>query len=142
MREGGIPLSTISAELLSLETVPEQLDYIRENFTMLLQHQNFITCLSKLNKNMEEEKAVMQLVVGTEQRQVLVLDPSGMVVKKQVTLKAGVPSFIQCQGLFDVEYKIFVACRDGQVVVIRNGEVTDQVFRIEGRPLGMLLFEK
>jgi len=66
-----------------------------------------------------------------------------MVVKKQITLKAGVtPAFIQCQGLFDVEYKIFVACRDGQVIVIRNGEVTDQVFRIEGRPLGMLLFEK
>lgn len=66
MREGGIQLSTISAELLSLESIPEQLNYIRENFTMLIQHQNFISCIGKLNKNLDEEKVVSMLVVGTE----------------------------------------------------------------------------
>lgn len=73
---------------------------------------------------MEEEKAINMLVVGTEQRAVLILDHSGMTVKKHIPLKS-IATFIQCRGLFDVEYNIYVACRDGKIFVIRNGEVTD-----------------
>ena len=45
-------------------------------------------------------------------------------------------------GQFDVDYKLFVACRDGKIYVIRNGEVTEQVFSIESKPVGLIIFEK
>ncbi len=42
-----------------------------------------------------------------------------------------------------MDYKLYIACRDGKVYVIKNNEVmTDQVFSIESKPVGLLLFEK
>lgn len=81
------------------------------------------------------------LVVGTEQRNLFILDQSGMAIKKQINLKS-VPAFIQCSGQYDVDYRIYVACRDGKVYVIKQGEVTEQVFSIDSKPVGLLLFEK
>lgn len=37
---------------------------------------------------------------------------------------------------------MFVACRDGKIYVIRNGELTDQIFSIESKPVGLIIFEK
>jgi Bardet-Biedl syndrome 1 protein len=42
-----------------------------------------------------------------------------------------------------VDHRIYVACRDGKVYVIKNGEIMpDPVFSIESKPVGLLLFEK
>ena len=35
-----------------------------------------------------------------------------------------------------------MACRDGKVYVIKNGEISDSVFAIESKPVGIVLFEK
>jgi Bardet-Biedl syndrome 1 protein len=59
----------------------------------------------------------------------------------QLQMKS-VPSFIETQGQLDVDYKIYVACRDGKIYVIRNGDVTDQIFSIESKPIGLVLFDK
>ena len=77
-------------------------------------HKNFISCLGKINKNIDEEKSVQMLLVGTEHNQLIVLEPNGTKVKKEFTLKS-VPVFILADGLWDIEYRIFVACRDGRV---------------------------
>jgi Bardet-Biedl syndrome 1 protein len=43
----------------------------------------------------------------------------------------------------DVDYRIYVACRDGRVYLIRNGEVVPEfVYTIESKPVGMLIFDK
>lgn len=60
----------------------EQMEFSRQNQSQVLQHQNFISCMAKINKNMDEDKAVSMLVLGTEQKQVIILDHSGMSVKK------------------------------------------------------------
>lgn len=119
----------------------EQMEFSRQNQSQVLQHQNFISCMAKINKNMDEDKAVSMLVLGTEQKQVIVLDHSGMSVKKQLLLKS-VPCFLVCSGQYDVESRIFASCRDGKVYVIKNMEVTDQVFSIECKPIGLVLLEK
>ena len=41
-------------------------------------------------------------------------------------------------GLYDVEYRIVVACRDGNVYTIKNGEVTGNVIQLEAQPSGLL----
>jgi Ciliary BBSome complex subunit 1 len=94
LRESGVQLSSISSELLSLETLPEQLQFARSNYTQLIQHQNYITCLSKVNKSLDEEKTVQLLIVGTESKDLYVLDNSGMAIKKKITGLKSVPCFI------------------------------------------------
>ena len=61
-----------------------------------------------MQKSLDEEKGVQMLVVGTENKDLIILDHTGTAVKKQIQLKS-VPVFIDCTGQFDVEYRIFVA---------------------------------
>lgn len=53
--------------------------------------------MSKLNKSLDEDKAVTMLVLGTEQRNVFILDQTGMSIKKTMLLKS-VPTFIETTG--------------------------------------------
>lgn len=65
-----------------------------------------------------------------------------MGVKKTVKV-ASVPVFLDSQGQYDVEYKLYCGCRDGKIYIIRAGEVaTDIVYSIESKPLGMVRLEK
>lgn len=81
------------------------------------------------------------LVVGTENKELLLLDHSGNSIKKSISLKS-VPVFIDCVGQFDVEYRIYVACRDGKILFIKNGVVQDLIYKIESKPIGFIRFDK
>ena len=78
--------------------------------------------MSKINKSLDEEKTVQQLVVGTEHSQLIFLESNGQKVAMEVQLKS-VPVFINVTGQLTVDYRIFVACRDGRVYQIRDGKV-------------------
>ena len=58
------------------------------------------------------------LVIGTENRRVLVLDPPGNTILANVKLP-GVPVNLGITGLHDVDYRIVVACRDGKIYTIK-----------------------
>ena len=60
------------------------------------------------------------LVVGTENKDIFILERTGISIKKGFQLKS-VPVQIDCSGQFDVDYKILVACRDGKVYIIKSG---------------------
>ncbi len=62
------------------------------------------------------------LVIGTENRDIVIMDQMGMSIKKSMQLKS-VPVMFECSGQYDVEYRIYAACRDGRVYLIRNGMV-------------------
>lgn len=81
------------------------------------------------------------MIVGTENRQVLILDPSGSVVKVQITLPS-VPVFLCTSGLFDVEYRLTIACRNGSIYTIRNGEISGIVVDLGSLPCALCKFEK
>ena len=66
------------------------------------------------------------LVVCTEQAQILFIAPSGNEVKLTVKLEA-VPVSIICEGQFDVEYKCFVACRNGAIYTVSKGQVESMI---------------
>jgi len=57
LREQGIQISCISNELISIEDMDLQRDYIMKKRNMPLEHHNYITCLGRLNKQLDEEKA-------------------------------------------------------------------------------------
>jgi Bardet-Biedl syndrome 1 protein len=82
------------------------------------------------------------MIVGTENREVLILEKSGMSVAKTLKLE-GIPVFLATTGAFEVEYKIYVACRNGYTYCIKNGKVSSSFnIHIESRPLGLIKLDK
>lgn len=65
-----------------------------------------------------------------------------MAISKQVKLKS-VPVFMATQGCFEVDYKIFVACRNGCTYQIKNGNVSNSFkVHIESKPTGLVKLDK
>ena len=61
MREQGVKVSLLTRELLSYEDLQPQMEYFMQNShraTGDFLHTNYITCLGKINKAVDEEKTV------------------------------------------------------------------------------------
>lgn len=97
--------------------------------------------MGKINKALDEEKTVQMLLLGTEHSQLIILEANGQKIKHEVALKS-VPVFILGDGQFDVDYRIFIACRDGRVYIYRQGRVSEHEIAIESKPVGLVKFEK
>ena len=103
-----------------------------------LKRQTVITCMGTMKKSMADDDAVSCLVIGTESKDVYVLDPEAFTVLAKMSLPS-VPSFMSVTGLFDVEFRIVVACRDGKVYTLKRGsksakaciELTSQAVALE-----------
>lgn len=124
-REGGTALSGRSLDLLIQETPERRRSYVREHKDSPIGSQtSSITCMELLRKDSEAADAVSVLVVGTEDSHVYFLppDPSDCQVLCKVRLPSP-PVMLNVGGLFDVEWRVVVACRDGKVYSIRNDEV-------------------
>jgi Bardet-Biedl syndrome 1 protein len=50
--------------------------------------------MSKVNKGLEEEKAVQMLILGTESKDIFILESNGIAIKKKITGLKSVPCFI------------------------------------------------
>ncbi|XP_069683842.1 BBSome complex member BBS1 [Periplaneta americana] len=93
-----------------------------------IKKQSVITCITTLKKSMTEEDAASCLVVGTENSDMLILDPEAFTILENMNLggqgnpiSAGVPVHVGATGLYDVEFRLIVASRDGCVYLIRRG---------------------
>lgn len=64
-----------------------------------------------------------------------------MAIKKSFKLRS-VPVFIEITGQYDIEYKIYVACRDGKIYFFKNGVLQELEYRIDSKPVGMIKLEK
>jgi Bardet-Biedl syndrome 1 protein len=64
-----------------------------------------------------------------------------MGIKKTLPLKS-VPVLIDTHGQYDVEYRIYVACRDGKIYFFKNGVIQDFQYSIESKPVGMVRLDK
>lgn len=144
-RENGIVLSSLSIDFLALEDPEMQESFIKrikaDGNNPLRNQQTSITCMEVLKQNMDEPTAVSMLVLGTENRMVYILDSSALSIATKVELEA-VPMFMSILGLYDVEYRITVACRDGNIYTIKNGQVLSTVIELETQPVGLVRFDK
>jgi Bardet-Biedl syndrome 1 protein len=136
-RDNGSQLSGRSMDLLQLNTEEEQNDFVTSCKNAPLTQQTVITCMGTLKKNMEDEDAVSSLVIGTESKKVLILSANGSQILHSCTLK-GVPVHIAITGLLDVDYRIVIACRNGNVYTIKNGEVAGNVIELETQICGLV----
>eukprot|EP00357_Protocruzia_adherens_P031936 CAMPEP_0114996454 /NCGR_PEP_ID=MMETSP0216-20121206/14318_1 /TAXON_ID=223996 /ORGANISM="Protocruzia adherens, Strain Boccale" /LENGTH=587 /DNA_ID=CAMNT_0002360657 /DNA_START=155 /DNA_END=1918 /DNA_ORIENTATION=+ len=140
LREGGVTLSNRSCELLSYDNPDLQsafADSVKN--TENIQYST-VTCMEVIKKSADDEKAVSMLVVGVENKQIVVLDTKGAPIIATIELQ-GIPVFMATSGLYSVSYRIVVACRDGKIYTIRNGEVLATVIELESYPAGLVRYD-
>lgn len=141
LRESGTALSNHSIDFLAMEDVEQQANFAKDAKDTILQQHTAITCMEVLKQNMEDATAVSMLVLGTENRQVVILDSAAMNPAMKVELDA-TPTFMSVLGLYDVEYRITVACRNGNIYTIKNGLVMSVTIELETQPVGLVRFDK
>ena len=66
LRERGVPVSSLTSELISFENLEPQMEFFAKKKNAVHVHKNYITCMSKINKSLDEEKTIQLLLVGTE----------------------------------------------------------------------------
>lgn len=118
-----VPLTPRSLQFLLLETVDEQMDFILRHKSLSLKRQTVITCLTTLKKSVPEDDAISCVVVATESTELYILDSEAFSIL-QKNILPDIPAFINTSGLFDVDFRIFVACRNGKVYIVKKGQET------------------
>ena len=79
-----------------------------------------VTCIATLKKSHSEDDAISCLVLGTESQNLFILDPEAFTILCSVQL-VSVPVCLSVTGLYDVEYRILVACRNGAIYTVKRG---------------------
>ncbi|XP_039625092.1 Bardet-Biedl syndrome 1 protein [Polypterus senegalus] len=113
-----VPLSVRSLKFLMLE--PQDMEsFVNMHKQQPIRRQTVITCIGTLKKNMADEDAVSCLVIGTENMEIYVLDPEAFTILSKISLPS-TPAFMDVTGQFDVEFRITVACRNGNIYILRR----------------------
>lgn len=115
-------LSGLSKTLLALGKEAQK-KFIEETKGTELSEKDFVTCTSKISKSIDEDKSTSQLIVGTESKQLLIVDPSGSKFVQNFKLLSQ-PVQIIAEGLMDTEHSFTILCRNGKIYEIRNDIVT------------------
>jgi len=140
LRDAGNYLSNRTMDLLNMDNPSERDAFFQRVEQFPLSQHTVITCMSTLNKDRDEPGAVACLVVGTEDAKLCILEKTGDAIKKKIQLPA-VPVQLLTSGLVDVDYRIVVMCRNGNIYIIKNGELTGVVLEIEAQPVAMVRVE-
>ena len=85
-RDKGVPLTSRSHYLLSLSKQEERAEFVKLSRNLPLKQQTVVTCMKTLNKEFDEADAVGSLVIGTEAKTILILDPAGKSIQAQCKL--------------------------------------------------------
>lgn len=102
-----------------------------------LKRQTVVTCLNTMKKSMAEENAVSCLVLGTENKNIYVLEPDAFTILAAMTVPS-IPVFLNVSGLFDVEYRIIIACRNGCLYTLKRGYKTGRLCtELSSQPVGL-----
>jgi len=118
--EVGASILTVRS-LKFLQLQPEEV----ESFAAVHKHaplkkQSVVTCMDSLMKYSNEEGSVSCLVVGAENQDICILDPEAFTVLSKTNI-ASVPVFLSVSGLYDVDYRIMIACRDAKIYYSKKG---------------------
>ena len=58
LREKGVAVSALTSELISFEDIDQQIDFFNRKKSNMHLHKNYITCMSKINRSLDEEKTI------------------------------------------------------------------------------------
>nr|XP_058923927.1 Bardet-Biedl syndrome 1 protein isoform X2 [Kogia breviceps] len=136
-----VPLSAQSLRFLQLE--PSEMEaFVNQHKSKSIRRQTVITTMTTLKKNLADEDAVSCLVLGTENKELLVLDPEAFTVLAKMSLPS-VPVFLEVSGQFDVEFRLAAACRNGNIYILRRDSKRPKYcIELSAQPVGLVRVHK
>ncbi|KAF1375333.1 hypothetical protein PFLUV_G00218710 [Perca fluviatilis] len=135
-KKADVPLSVRSLHFLSLET-EDMDDFLQLHKQQPIRRQTVITCIGTLKKSTADDDGVSCLVIGTESCHVYVLDPEAFLILSKMSLPAP-PTMMDVTGQFDVEYRITVATRNGNIYVLRSRTNRYALYELSSHPVGLV----
>lgn len=133
-------VSSRASDVLALTDPIERTAYLNGVRGKPLMQQTVITCMEVISRDRDGDKEMSSLIVGTEARQLLFLDPGCTAVELAVNLPA-VPTHIAVHGLLNVEYRVNVACRDGVVYAVKDKQFMSTKIECGSLPCGLVRTE-
>ncbi|XP_032138626.1 Bardet-Biedl syndrome 1 protein isoform X3 [Sapajus apella] len=135
------PLSVQSLSFLQLE-LSEMEAFVNQHKSKSIKRQTVITTMTTLKKNLADEDAVSCLVLGTENKELLVLDPEAFTILAKMSLPS-VPVFLEVSGQFDVEFRLAAACRNGNIYILRrDSKHPKYCIELSAQPVGLVRVHK
>ncbi|XP_071770695.2 BBSome complex member BBS1 [Centroberyx gerrardi] len=136
-----VPLSVRSLRFLALE--PHDMDeFVSLHKQQPIRRQTVITCIGTLKKSTADEDGVSCLVIGTESSDVYILDPEAFTILSKMSLPAA-PTMMDVTGQFDVEFRITVACRNGNIYILRRESAKPKYcIELSSHPVGLVRMGK
>ncbi|KAM8730338.1 BBSome complex member BBS1 [Acanthopagrus schlegelii] len=136
-KKADVPLSVRSLRFLSLET-DDMDEFVQLHKQQPIRRQTVITCIGTLKKSTADEDGVSCLVIGTESSDVYVLDPEAFIILSKMSLPAA-PTMMDVTGQFDVEFRITVACRNGNIYILRReSDKPKYCIELPSHPVGLV----
>ncbi|KAM6897060.1 BBSome complex member BBS1 [Xenentodon cancila] len=136
-KNADVPLSVRSLRFLSLDEHDVD-DFVQLHKQQLIKRQTIITCIGTLKKSTADEDGVSCLVIGTENCNVLILDPEAFIILSKMSLPA-TPTMMDVTGQFDVEFRITVACRNGSIYILRReSDRPKYCIELSSHPVGLV----
>ncbi|KAM8889205.1 BBSome complex member BBS1 isoform 1-T2 [Synchiropus picturatus] len=133
----GVPLTLRSLQALSLD--PRDLkEFVDLHKQQPLRRQTVITCISTVKKSTADEDGVSCLLIGTESCHVFILDPEAFIILSKMSLPAP-PTMMDVTGQYDVEFRITVACRNGNIYILRReSDKPKYCVELSSHPVGLV----
>ncbi|XP_044034129.1 Bardet-Biedl syndrome 1 protein [Siniperca chuatsi] len=136
-KKADVPLSVRSLRFLSLET-NDMDEFVHLHKQQPIRRQTVITCIGTLKKSTADDDGVSCLVIGTESSDVYVLDPEAFIILSKMSLPAA-PTMMDVTGQFDVEFRITVACRNGNIYILRReSDKPKYCIELSSHPVGLV----
>uniref|UniRef100_A0A8C7KQL0 BBSome complex member BBS1 n=1 Tax=Oncorhynchus kisutch TaxID=8019 RepID=A0A8C7KQL0_ONCKI len=130
-------------DLLFLMLDPQDTEaFVNLHKAQPIRRQTVITCIGTLKKNMADEDAVSCLVIGTESKDVYILDPEAFTILSKMSVPSA-PTQMDVTGQFDVEFRITVACRNGNIYILRRDSPKPKYcIELSSHPVGLVRMGK
>ncbi|KAB0407489.1 hypothetical protein E2I00_007663, partial [Balaenoptera physalus] len=139
--DGEYKVSISPQRFLQLE-LSEMEAFVNQHKSKSIRRQTVITTMTTLKKNLADEDAVSCLVLGTENKELLVLDPEAFTVLAKMNLPS-VPVFLEVSGQFDVEFRLAAACRNGNIYMLRRDSKRPKYcIELSAQPVGLVRVHK
>ncbi|XP_022090954.1 Bardet-Biedl syndrome 1 protein-like isoform X2 [Acanthaster planci] len=137
-REGNEGALTVrSLRFLMLQDKEQMEGFANLHKQTAIKRQTVITCMDTLKKSSADEDAISCIVAGTESKEVYVLDPEAFTILTKMLLPS-VPVFMSVSGLYDVEFRIIISCRDGNIYALKRGmKMAKHCVELNSQPVGL-----
>ena len=127
MVQPSVILSAQSNYFLQLDGIAEAQQFVDNCKIKSVRRETVITCISVIKKAVNEDDAISAVVVGTENKQVLIVDSEAFTVLQTFDLPS-VPVIMNVSGVYAVDFRLFVGCRDAKVHVLRKDSKQSKLF--------------